>query len=253
MVLKKQGIFIAAGCIVLFAALYFIVATQWNAGSAFFFLVGIFLLLYGVFLKKWDGWLVNKTGRIIKLCFAAVSIFLFVLFLVFGSIVFKQHSNVPKKVDAIIVLGNTLKNDAVSRTLSSRLQKAAELWQEHQTAVFVVTGTRSKQATVSEAQAMREWLIQFGVPSQKILLEPNARDTTENFRYSKEILDEYFKKEYVAVFVTNEFHIPRAQHDAKNEGMNPIWVAACTPLDLSPPFFVREAFAFFAIHVLGMQ
>ena len=64
---------------------------------------------------------------------------------------------------------------------------------------------------ITEAQAMKDYLIKKGILKKNIFLENKSKDTISNAYYSKKI---YFipKKEKEAKIITSEFHLPRVKY-----------------------------------------
>ena len=70
---------------------------------------------------------------------------------------------------------------------------------------------------------MKTYLIEKGLPENRIIMEAQSKSTYENFMFSKEILDEkYGKDDYSAVFITNDFHVLRASIIADRSGFRNI-------------------------------
>ena len=59
----------------------------------------------------------------------------------------------------IIVLGAGLKGDTPSLALERRLEKAAEYMNKNGNAIAIVSGGQGKGETISEAQAMENYLL----------------------------------------------------------------------------------------------
>ena len=144
----------------------------------------------------------------------AMVVVAFVVFL----LTFGSTDNVTKKEDAVIVLGAALHGERPSAVLADRLDTAVEYYQQNENAVIVVTGGKGMQENITEAAAMEKYLVNKGVPREKIIKEEKATSTFENFVYSKEILDELFEDKYTVAYITNEYHIYRAGAIAKTTG-----------------------------------
>ena len=82
-------------------------------------------------------------------------------------------------------------------------------------AIAIVSGGQGKGETISEAQAMENYLLNHGIREDRIIKEDNSTSTYENFEYSKLVMDEG-----QAVFVTNEFHVLRSELMAKINGID---------------------------------
>jgi uncharacterized SAM-binding protein YcdF (DUF218 family) len=69
---------------------------------------------------------------------------------------------------------------------------------------------------------MERYLVDKGVPKDKIIKEERSTSTNENFRFSKKLLDDRFGKNYKIAFVTTDYHIYRAENIARAEGFDNI-------------------------------
>lgn len=119
--------------------------------------------------------------------------------------------------DVGIVLGMSMWGDEPSPGLKERLDLGLKLYQEGKFSRFIVTGGLDEPALkFTEAQGMRNYLVQQGVPDSDIYVENEATSTYENLLYSKEIMDrEGFAS---AVIITHTYHGRRAQEMAEQLG-----------------------------------
>ena len=84
----------------------------------------------------------------------------------------------------LIVLGAAVYGDRPSLTLVRRLEGARDYLLEYPKSTVIVSGGMGKGETVPEGDAMRDWLIQNGIPEERILTETAATSTRENLAYS---------------------------------------------------------------------
>lgn len=95
-----------------------------------------------------------------------------------------------RQYDYIIIHGAGLDGPRPTPLLAGRIDKALELWKkQHQHGKFVVSGGQGADEIVSEAQAMRDYLLEKGVPAAAILMEDKSTTTWENLRYSLAIIN----------------------------------------------------------------
>ena len=195
------------------ALLFFI---NYNAGIFLTILVGIALFLYGIFFAFLNK-LLPKWLKIAILAVVVLAV-LFVSFLhIKGNI-----DNVIYKEDVLIVLGASIDKDTPSVALKERLNVAVEYHKKNPEARIVVSGGQGPQETITEAAAMETYLISKGVPQDIIIKEETSTSTYENFSNSKAILDAAFEKPYSVAFVTNDYHIYRAESVAKLVGIESV-------------------------------
>lgn len=195
--------------------------TNLNLGNFLTLALGGFLFIYSVYFewinKKFPKWL--KTT--IALSLSAV-VMLSAFLLIYG-----LSDNVSKKEDALIVLGAAVHGENPSATLSDRLDAAVKYHTQNPDAIIIVSGGKGPGEDVTEAYAMENYLIKKGVNKNKILKEEKSTSTLENFKFSKQILDSTFDEDYSVVFVTNEYHIYRANNIAKEAGIKNITHTHC--------------------------
>ncbi|MDH5596916.1 MAG: YdcF family protein, partial [Candidatus Peregrinibacteria bacterium] len=122
-----------------------------------------------------------------------------------------------EKVSHMIVLGAGLKGDQVSERLKLRLDKALEALEANNQIIAIVSGGQGSDEIISEAEAMKRYLVAAGTPEESILKEDLSRSTYENLLYSKEILDKLEPPEELMI-VTSDFHIFRSRFIAKKLG-----------------------------------
>lgn len=144
--------------------------------------------------------------------------------------------------DVLIVLGAGVRGDVPTAPLIKRLDRAVEYLDKNKKACVIVTGGQGAQESVTEAYAMEKYLLEKGIAAERIIKEEKASSTFENFKYSKEILDERFPNASV-VSVTNDFHIYRAVRIAKLAGVETASIHTATPLSGGMSAYLREILA----------
>lgn len=129
-----------------------------------------------------------------------------------------------KHADVGIVLGASLWNDKPSPGLKERLDQAMKLYRAGAFDRFLVTGgLDAGGATVTEAEGMRQYLLKQGVPDSDIVVEPKARSTLENLKFSQAIMQANGWR--TAVIVTHQYHGSRAASIAKALHYDPVQVS----------------------------
>lgn len=120
---------------------------------------------------------------------------------------------------AVIVLGCQVRGETPSTMLAKRCDAALETLSEYPDAVCVVSGGKGNGENISEAEAMRRYLIQNGIAEGRIYTEDRSTSTRENFRFSKEIFEELGISDGI-VIATNDFHQYRAELYARQNGLD---------------------------------
>ena len=138
----------------------------------------------------------------------------------------------------LLILGGPLKGDKPSPLLMERIKTAAEYLQAHPQLKAVCSGgIKGKNQKLSEAQIMKNALLELGVEENRIILEEQAKTTLQNFEYTKELLGENAK----VIYVTSEFHIWRSTLIMEKAKVNYIPMPAPNG-DHSLGIRIREAF-----------
>lgn len=142
---------------------------------------------------------------------------------------FSVPSEMPEKVDGIIVLGG---GEDLKRSLSwhvaelglgaDRYIGAASLASRYPNAPVIFTGGSGSitlQNTGREGFLARKILTTIGIDSNRLIIESQSRNTYENFKYTKPLLP---KAKGSYLLVTSAFHMPRAVGIARMQGVNVI-------------------------------
>lgn len=134
--------------------------------------------------------------------------------------------------DPVVVLGARIKEGQPSRMLEARLSTALILSSSHPASPVVVTGK-------GESGVMARWLIEHGVPAERIVEEPQATSTNENLENSRALFPDASR----LVVVTNGFHVARTRVWAAHLGVPITVVAAPTPKKSRLKNYARELIA----------
>lgn len=213
-----------------------------------YLLLGILAVWYcGLYLHRW-----GKKSRTGKLCFrmflAGLSLGAVCLVSIEAAVVFRgEADNSAVPVDAVIVLGAGVNGETPSAALWSRIRAAEAYLETRPDIPVVLSGGQGAGEAISEAEAMRRALwTEDEAENARLLLEERSTNTAENFRFSKELLEERGLETETAVIavVTNDFHCFRAHMIARKQGLRTIDVPAELPWWwLTANYYLREAFA----------
>lgn len=187
-----------------------------NTGIILTLLLGLLLWLWGVFYDKINS--ATKKGALRWVKYAAALLLCFEAVLIGFVAIYGETDTAHYSEDAIIVLGAGLRGDRVTLPLKMRLDKAAEYHRKNPDAHIIVSGGQGVGETVTEAEAMKKYLVAYGVPSELIIEEDKATSTSENMKFSKEIIDGIYGEDAEVCFVTNNFHVYRSSRLAKMAG-----------------------------------
>ena len=137
--------------------------------------------------------------------------------------------------------------EAVVRELEGgglSLEKALELYEDGYFSNIIVTGGLDQNgSTITEAQGMKNYLTDRGVPEAVIYTENLATDTYENLLYSQEIMKQKGWK--TAIIVTHTYHGARSLEIAEFLGYeNPVVSTTDSQVMYMPWHKARETLAF---------
>lgn len=232
----KAAIIIGILCILYFLAILAI----GNYGTNFFFIwlfAGLALAVWGICGQK--GILIPRLPiwfRRICLLLCCMGCLLFAA--VEGCIISGFSAKGTEGLDYIIVLGAQMKAHGPSRVLQMRLDKAYDYLTENPDTVVIVSGGQGPDEHVSEAQGMYDYLVEKGIAAERILMEDQSRNTSQNIGFSSALLD---KENSSVGIVTNNFHIFRATRIAKKSGyLHVCGIAAPSELSMQGNNMLRE-------------
>lgn len=213
--------------------LYLGAVTAMGTGEAVMTAIGIMLILWSTF---YDAFKEKTFLKIVKGLFVG----LMVVIVAYSCVicVVGKSDNATYNEDYVVVLGAGLNGDEPSEMLEKRLEKSVEYMHRNGNAIAIVSGGKGRNEDISEAEAMRNYLLMRGIPEERIYMEENAKSTYENFEYARLLTDDG-----QVVFITNEFHILRSSLMAELNGVNATHISASTPIKLLPVSCIREFFA----------
>ena len=155
---------------------------------------------------------------------------------------------IKQPMDYIIILGCAIRKDgSPTPILRGRIDRALtfekeqfEKWNKH--AKFVPSGGKGSDEVISEAESMKRYLTEQGVPEDNILKEDKSVNTYQNMEFSKKVIEADagdLSKAGIA-FSTTNYHVFRGYTLAKRLGMKVKGLSAKTKLYFFPNAFLRE-------------
>jgi len=148
------------------------------------------------------------------------------------------------KADAGIVLGAALWNEQPSPALKERLDYAIELYEQGLFDYFILSGGKpSYSRGLSEAEGMQQYLVEAGIPVDKLLLESQSSDTYENLLFSQRVADNHQVSS--TIIITHNYHTKRAEDIARHVGLEHVQTAGVETTVLNESYhYTREMLAF---------
>lgn len=171
----------------------------------------------------------------ITVVLSAICVFL----IIEGMIISSSMKKSAPGADYLIVLGAQVRGTVVTKSLKKRLDTAYEYLTSSPETIAIVSGGQGTGEDISEAEAMKRYLVAKGLSQARIVMEDKSTNTEQNIRYSRML----FKKDNPrVVIVTNNFHIFRAEQIAHKQGLlNAQGMAAPSDRILLVNYYIREA------------
>lgn len=226
--------------------LYFIFLTILNAGAGFsLFWILLSALCFCIYViiknRRKIKEYVPKFIRYVVLIIFISLIFIFIIlegFIVKDSIKKDNY----EYTDYVIVLGARVKGTKLSLTLSHRLDTAYDYLIKNVESKAVLAGGQGPGEDISEAEAMKKYLIQKGIDEDRLIMENKSTNTQENIKNSFEIIEETNENSAVTI-VTSDFHVYRAKGIANKYFQEVQGIPTETHPPLIIHYYVREFFA----------
>lgn len=110
----------------------------------------------------------------------------------------------------IVVLGFQLNPDGTMRDeLTGRLTVVLNSAEKYPNALIVCTGggTAAENEAATEAGKMAEWLIENGIPAERVIVEDKSVTTAQNAIFTYDILTERYPQVKQLAIVSSDYHI----------------------------------------------
>jgi uncharacterized SAM-binding protein YcdF (DUF218 family) len=124
------------------------------------------------------------------------------------------------------------------------LRHAADLFGSGQVDWIVVTGGVGQGDRFAESEAGRDWLLDAGVPADRLLIETQSRTTKQNFMFAQPLLAEHDVDR--TLIVTDPLHMRRATRVAAHLGLDahpsPTPSSAFKTYHTKIPMLLREVY-----------
>lgn len=148
----------------------------------------------------------------------------------------------PKPTDYLLILGARVKGETVSLSLKARLDQGLEYLKQYPETQVILSGGKGVGEAVTEAEAMKRYLVGHGVKESRILMEERSTSTYENLAYTRDLLVSHGVDVVSSTFtlVTNDFHMFRSGWLAKRVGLKTYGLPASTPPYTLPKSYTRE-------------
>ena len=221
-----------------------------------------FLLVAGeVFLFTYDMYATGSQTEVMMHdlfvnLFAAVYLYVecMIIGAIIANIIVVKHEP-DKDKDFLIILGCGLRKDGTpTPLLRGRCDRALAFDKKQREAtgkelIFVTSGGQGENEANSESIAMKRYLMENGVPEERIIEEDKSTDTFENMKFSKAKILERGENAKVA-FATTNYHVFRSGLFARRVKMRAVGIGAKTKWYFWPNAAVREFVGLLTAHRL---
>ncbi len=160
-----------------------------------------------------------------------------------GTVAAKHEPDYDK--DYLVILGCQVKPDgSLYPLIRGRVDRAIAFYQKQlektgKKAVFVPSGGQGPDEVMSEAAAMKRYLLENGIPEEQILLEDQSANTIENMSFSRKLIEERTPDAKV-VFSTTNYHVFRSGIISRQQQFEPDGMGSRTKWYFWPNAFIRE-------------
>lgn len=237
---------------ILYFLICFMVFGMFINFSGFFMILGAAFILSGIMKIKFHENYHNKLSgiflRVLKIAVYAVLIsFIFIE----GCIFISANINPHKKPDYIMILGSGIRGRNMLLVQRQRVDAGLEYIKDNPDIKIILSGGQGPGEDISEAEAMRIYLVQHGVKNENIIMEEKSRNTMQNMKYTSDILKKTdVRKNIRLAVVTSNFHVFRAKFLAQRCGFEAEGVSAPVNHLLLPNYCVREYFGIIKSFIL---
>lgn len=138
----------------------------------------------------------------------------------------KASKHIPEyNKDFVIILGSKINQDGtLPPLLKGRCDKAIEFGKKQyennkKKIIYIPSGGKGKDEVISEAEAMKRYLLDNGIKENQIIIENKSTSTIENMRFSKNIIDSVNNDAKIS-FSTTNYHVFRSGVIACEQGID---------------------------------
>ncbi len=149
--------------------------------------------------------------------------------------------------DYIIILGCRIRKDgSLTPLLKGRVDAAIKFEKEQfektgRHAKFVPSGGQGSDEVISESEAMKNYLVQNGIPASQILPDDASTNTWQNIKFSRDVIwQDSGDKKSKAAFSTTNYHVFRGYVLSREHGLDAEGISAKTKWYFYPNAFLRE-------------
>lgn len=204
-----------------------------NAGSIAGILGGIYIAVLGILFNR-----INPVAWYILFTFAVLGS---VITITLMCILYFKGKTKAKNETVILILGCRVKWDKPSLSLIKRVDTAYDFLMKNPNAIAILSGGQGSDEAISEAECMKNLLLEKGIDKSRLILEDKSTTTDENISFSLKLIEALGLDKTIAV-ATSEYHQLRAAMICRRYGLKPTPQSSKTKLTILHVFLLREIF-----------
>lgn len=154
-------------------------------------------------------------------------------------------------MDYLIILGCQVRPDGgLYPLIQARVDRALQFYHKQfektgKKAVFLPSGGQGSDETISEAAAMKRYLLEKGIAEEQILVEDQSKNTAQNMSFSKKIIEARNPDAKVA-FSTTNYHVFRSGIISRQNQFEIDGMGSKTKWYFWPNAYIREVIGMMA-------
>lgn len=214
-------------------------------GTGCLMVSGVFLIIYGMSFITTKNVRLNIKLLLLQRLLAGVVLIGVVSFISIESLIFQSlKSNDKAEVKYAVILGAGVKGEEPSATLKRRLDTSIDYLNKNLNTKIIASGGLGKEATLTEAEAMKRYFIAHGIDESRILKEEKSTTSDENLKYTKELLTSLYDEDVPEMLIiTSDYHMFRAKHIAERYYAKVYGISSETPSTVMINYAIREYLA----------
>ncbi|MEK7103843.1 MAG: ElyC/SanA/YdcF family protein [Patescibacteria group bacterium] len=136
------------------------------------------------------------------------------------SYIYTDINKIPKAQTVMVLGASVYRNKTMSDMLKDRANTAIEIYKTGKAENILVSGD-GKEKNYNEVEVVNSYLLEQGIPKEKILLDYYGFDTYDSLYRARDI----FGVKNI-IISTQNFHLPRAIFIARNLGLEAYGITA---------------------------
>ncbi len=184
---------------------------------------------------------------IVNFCYAVTAYMTVILIATIIMGIRAAHRTPAFDKDFILILGCRIRRDgSVTPLLRGRADAAIRFAEKQMKASgkearFVASGGKGSDESLSEAEAIKNYLLSCDIPEDRIIAETNSKNTAENFSFSLEKIKENTADPNPGIaFATTGYHVFRSGYIATKQGIHAEGIGSKTKFYFWINSFIRE-------------